>query len=97
MPRKITLPRFASLLVLPLVLSANSCEQERPRLVLPPVERAAVVARPEVPAGEAVCDGAPCLSDRQIGALLAAFAGALDEANRNLAFLRDWITTAAAK
>jgi hypothetical protein len=94
MPKPNTLPKLASLLVLPLVLSANSCGTERPRLALPPAERAAEVAYPPIPAGEAVCDGKPCLSDRETAGVMAGLANALDEANRRLSWLRDWITTA---
>ena len=52
------------------------------------------MAAPAVPVGEATCEGEPCLSDREIGGLLKGYAGALDEANRRLAWLRDWIVTA---
>src|SRR5438045_4044231 len=47
----------------------------------PPPERFAVVAAPMVPEGEAVCDGKPCLSDRQIGQLLDGLIDALERAN----------------
>ena len=45
---------------------------------------------PSAPAGEAVCDGAPCLSDRELGALLDAAADAICEANDRLAWLSDY-------
>ena len=41
-------------------------------------------------AGEAVCDGAPCLSDREVGQLLDAAADAICEANDRLAWLSDY-------
>ena len=94
MPSKIILPKFARLLALPLALSLTACGPERPRLVLPPAARAEQVATPAVPVGEATCEGEPCLSDREIGGLLAALKGALDEANRKLGWLHDWIVTA---
>jgi hypothetical protein len=62
----------------------------RPVTVIPPIERTAPVAYPVIPEGEAVCDGAPCLSDAETGTLLADFAGQLDEANARLTWLRNW-------
>jgi len=94
MRSKIILPKSVLLLVLPSTLLLSSCGNERPRLALPPADKAAPVAPPTVPIGEAVCDGAPCLSDRETAGLLAGYASALDEANRRLAWLRDWIVTA---
>lgn len=77
-------------------LLLTACGDARPVLTLPPVERTATVAMPVVPAGEAVCDGQPCLSDRETGALIADLAHALDLANAKLSWLHDWITTAGA-
>lgn len=94
MLKKNTLRKFAGRAVLPFALLLTSCGNERPRLALPPADKAAPVAPPTVPIGEAVCDGAPCLSDRETAGLLAGYASALDEANRRLAWLRDWIVTA---
>jgi hypothetical protein len=64
------------------------------RLATPDPDRAATIADPEVPIGEASCDGKPCLSDRETAALLADYAAALDVANGKLAWLRDWILEA---
>lgn len=61
------------------------------RIATPDPERAAEVAPPVVPPGEASCKGAPCLSDRETADLLADYAAALDVANGKLAWLRDWI------
>lgn len=97
MPKPAILPKSVRLLVLPLALLQTACGQERPRLALPPAERAEPVDYPAIPAGEATCDGKPCLSDRESGELIAGLAGALDSANAKLLWLRDWITTAAAK
>jgi hypothetical protein len=47
-----------------------------------------------VPEGEAACDGAPCLSDRETGTLIADLVRALDQANARLLKVRDWITAA---
>ena len=80
------------LILAPIALSA--CGTERPVLTLPPIERAEPVAYPAIPDGEAVCDGAPCLSDRQTAEVIGGLAGALDEANRRLLWLRDWIKAA---
>lgn len=65
-------------------------------MTLPPAERLAEVAYPAIPAGEATCDSAPCLSDRETGALLTDFAKALDEANARIAWLREWAAGIAA-
>jgi hypothetical protein len=73
----------------------TACGAERPRLALPPAERAAQVAYPPIPAGEATCDGKPCLSDRETSRVIEGLANALDEANRRLAWLHDWIEAAA--
>lgn len=97
MPKPAILSKSARLLVLPLALLSTACGTERPRLALPPAERAAPIDYPAIPAGEATCDGKPCLSDRETGELIAGFAAALDQANAKLLWLRDWIVTAAAK
>jgi hypothetical protein len=89
-----TLMRSAVPLALLPALLLTACGAERPRLVLPPIERAQPVDYPAIPAGEATCDGAPCLSDRESGGVIAGLASALDEANARLLWLRDWITTA---
>jgi len=86
--------RLALLLVLPLMLPLTACGNARPALVLPPIERTEQVPTPDVPVGEAVCDGKPCLSDRETGELIADLAHALDVANAKLAWLHDWIATA---
>ena len=75
-------------------LALSACGTERPVLTLPPIERAEPVAYPAIPDGEAVCDGAPCLSDRQTAEVIGGLAGALDEANRRLLWLRDFIKSA---
>ena len=64
------------------------------RIATPDPDRAAEVAPPAVPVGEATCNGTPCLSDRETAGLLADFAAALDVANGKLAWLRDWILEA---
>ena len=88
--RKTLKPQRLLLALLP-VLLLTACGQERVALTLPPIERTAPVDFPAVPAGEAVCDGASCLSDRETGELIADLAAALDEANARLLWLRDWI------
>jgi hypothetical protein len=52
------------------------------------------VAAPVVPAGEALCDGQPCLSDAETATLIADYDAALREANARLAWLKTWILTA---
>ena len=85
-------------LMLPLAplagLLLTACGDARPVLALPPIERTEPVAFPTIPAGEAVCDGAPCLSDRETGGLIADLAKALDLANAKLLWLHDWFVTA---
>jgi predicted small lipoprotein YifL len=92
--KKIIPLRLSLQLVLLPVLLLTACGDERPRLALPPAERAAQVAYPPIPAGEALCDGKPCLSDRETAGVIAGLASSLDEANRRLAWLYDWIVTA---
>ena len=75
-------------------LALSACGTERPVSTLPPIERADPVAYPAIPAGEATCDGSRCLSDRQSGELIGALADKLDEANRRLLWLRDFIKSA---
>lgn len=81
------------LALLPALL-LTACGDARPVLQLPPIERADAVAFPAVPAGEAVCDGQPCLSDRETGELIGDLAKALDTANAKLLWLHDWFVTA---
>ena len=76
------------------MLLLTSSGNDRPVLTLPPIERTAPVADPVIPDGEALCEGAPCLSDRQTGELLADYAKALDTANARLLWLHDWIKSA---
>ena len=64
------------------------------RLATPDPARAEPIALPPIPEGEATCDGAPCLSDRQTAELLADYAAALDAANGRLLWLQDWIVRA---
>lgn len=88
--------RCAALLALPCALLLTACAgPERVRLATPPAARAEPVAEPAIPAGEALCDGQPCLSDRETAGLLADAFRALREANGRLAWLHDWIVTAS--
>ena len=85
------LPRTLKLF-LPVLLAGQlltACG-ERPVVALPTADRFEPVAFPVVPVGEAVCDGKPCLSDRETGALMADLAQALDQANAKLMWLGDW-------
>ena len=95
MPKPAILPKSVLPAVLLLTPSLTGCAPGKPRLVLPPVERAATVAIPLVPAGQAACAGQPCLSDAQTAQLIADYDAALTEANRRLAWLHDWIGAAA--
>jgi hypothetical protein len=56
----------------------------------PPAHRFAPVAAPTAPEGEALCEGEPCLSDRQFGSLFDAVVDALETANQRLEWLRDY-------
>lgn len=76
------------------MLLLTGCETERVRLATPPVEWTAPVAPPVVPAGEAQCEGNPCLSDRETATLIADYDAALAQANAALLKLRDWIVAA---
>lgn len=79
------------------MLLLTACGTERVRLATPPVEWAAPVAYPAIPEGEAVCEGTPCLSDRETAGVMAGLADALDEANGRLLKLRDWIVAVAIR
>lgn len=94
MPLPLIPRKFAGLLALPLLLSLASCGAAKPRLALPPVERAEPVALPVVPVGSAVCADGPCLSDSEMASLVASYDDALREADRRLSWLKSWITTA---
>ena len=83
------LPRPLLALCLALPLGAFQCAPDDVRST-PAPERFARVAMPSAPAGEAVCDGAPCLSDREVGQLLEAAADAICAANDRLAWLSDF-------
>lgn len=85
-----TLLKPALLLGLSPMLLLAACANERVVLTPPPIERTEPVAYPVVPAGEAVCDGAPCLSDRETGQLIADLTDAIDAANAKLIWLREW-------
>lgn len=84
-------PKLRLVLLAPLcVLSVSSCGTDRPAIVLPPAERLEPVAFPAIPDGEAVCEGRPCLSDRESATLMADLAKALDQANARILWLGDW-------
>ncbi len=85
-----TLKKPALLPGLCLALLLNGCGTDRVVLTPPPIERTEPVAYPVVPAGEAVCDGNPCLSDRQTGQVISDLTDALDAANAKLIWLREW-------
>ena len=86
-----TLKKLRLLSVPLLTLSLIACGDERVQIALPPVERAEPVPFPAVPEGEA--EGGR-LSDKQNAELLDQLAGALDQANNRLLWLRDWLTEA---
>lgn len=77
------------LALLPIALLTN-CADERPAIAPPPADRLEPVSYPAIPAGEAICEGKPCLSDREAAGLIADFANALDQANARILWLRDW-------
>jgi hypothetical protein len=87
-------------LCLPVLLCAQlltACGTDRPAVQLPPAEWTEPVAFPAVPEGEAVCDGKPCLSDRESANLMADLANALDQANAKLQRIADWRSMMAKK
>ena len=96
MPKPVTLKKSARLLALLPALWLSACAARPLTIAAPPAEWAAPVEAPAVPPGEALCDGAACLSDRQIAALLDQMATALETANLRLLRLGDWIRSAAA-
>jgi len=87
-----TLTQYGVLPALLCALLLTACAgSERVRLALPPADRAEQVTEPRMPVGEALCDGQPCLSDRETAGLIAGAFKALREANGRLAWLHDWI------
>lgn len=87
LPRPI-LRKSAALLVLLPALCLASCGRERPRLVLPPAERAEAVAAPALPAGD---------SDAEVAKLIADYDAALRLANQRLEWLGIWIKAGVAR
>lgn len=86
MRRPHTQTKRAALLALLSAALLTGCGTDRPRLALPPVERADPVAAPAIPAGN---------SDAEVATLIADYDAALRAANARLLWLRDWIVTAA--
>lgn len=86
MPRIPTLP--LRLLLPALALLPGACQHTDP--LTPDAARFAPVALPVQPAGEADCDGQPCLSQAQVDRLFNATIDALCEANDKLAWLSDF-------
>lgn len=85
MQKRTTLRKSAVLPGLLCLALLTGCGASRPRLALPPSERAAPVAMPTIPAGN---------SDAEVAGLIADYDAALREANAKLLWLRDWILTA---
>lgn len=79
----------ALLLALSPALLLTACGGDEVKSTPDPV-RFERVPLPVAPAGEAVCDGEPCLSDRQVGELLNAVIDAACEANDRIAWLSDY-------
>lgn len=77
------------LLALSLALLLTACGGEEVKSTPDPI-RFERVALPIAPEGEAVCEGRPCLSDRQLGELLNAAIDVACEANDRLAWLSDY-------
>ncbi len=86
MKQTLKLPR--ALLALAPALLLTACETTEP--ALPDAARFAPVALPVPPAGEADCDGTPCLSERQAAELFNATIDAACQANARLAWLSDY-------
>ena len=79
----------AHLLGLSLALLLTACGGEEVKSTPDPI-RFERVPLPVAPKGEAVCDGQPCLSDRQLGELLTAAIDVACEANDRIAWLSDY-------
>jgi hypothetical protein len=76
------------LLPLALALSLGGCPRNDP--LTPDAFRFAPVALPVQPAGEADCDGQPCLSQSQVDLLFNQTIDQLCAANDKLAWLSDF-------
>jgi hypothetical protein len=77
-----------ALLALAPALWLTACAHADP--ALPDAARFAPVALPVAAAGEAECDGTPCLSERQADELFNATIDAACAANARLAWLSDY-------
>jgi hypothetical protein len=86
MPKILKAP-FALPLAL-IALSLTACASVDP--LTPDAARFTPVALPVAPAGEADCDGEPCLSERESAALFNSTIDALCAANNRLAWLSDY-------
>ncbi|QDP64447.1 MAG: hypothetical protein Tp156MES38741_38 [Prokaryotic dsDNA virus sp.] len=72
-----------------LALLLTGCGSDEVKSTPDPV-RFERVPLPALPAGEAVCDGEPCLSDRQVGQLLNEMIDVACEMGDKLAWLSDY-------
>lgn len=90
-----TLKLLCALHLLGAALLLTACATADP--ALPDAARFAQVALPVPPAGEAACDGQPCLSQRQADALFNATIDAACQANARLAWLSDYFLGGRAK
>lgn len=83
-------PKLPALLLGPcLALLLTGCGGDEVKSTPDPV-RFERVAFPVAPAGEAVCDGEPCLSDRQVGQLLNEMIDVACAMGDKLAWLSDY-------
>ena len=83
-------PKLPALLLGPsLALLLTGCGGDEVKSTPDPV-RFERVPLPAAPAGEAVCDGEPCLSDRQVGELLNEMIDVACAMGDKLAWLSDY-------
>lgn len=83
-------PKLPALLLAPsLALLLTACGGDEVKSTPDPV-RFERVPLPVAPAGEAVCDGEPCLSDRQVGELLNQVIDVACAMGDRLAWLSDY-------
>lgn len=92
--------RLILLAPLLLTLTAAQCGQERVRFIAPPPERTAEVAPPDIPPATVPCPSDPtqlCNTDEETGRLIGAYDAALAEANRRIAWLRNFFAAVPTK
>jgi hypothetical protein len=87
-------------LLLLALLALSACGEDHVRFIAPPPERTAEVTAPEIPPATVPCPSDPsqlCNTDEETGRVIGAYDAALAEANRRLAWLRNFFSAVPTK